>query len=211
MSPEEREKSIVAEAVRFFAEVGFDGTLRDLAARLGITHQNLFRYFPTKAALIDRVYEEVYLSRWQTEWEAILKQPGASLEQRLNDFYKAYLKAIFRYDWVRIFIFSGLRGVSISQRYLELIQTKVIEPLALELRQDAIGVKDPVTPPREEELEVVWGLHGELFYVAIRHWVYGMPVPQDLDALVEAAICRFLRGAPAAIRALIDGRHSISG
>ena len=38
----------------------------------GSRHQNLFRYFPTKEALIERVYREVYLNRWQPEWEVLL-------------------------------------------------------------------------------------------------------------------------------------------
>ena len=184
----------------FFAEVGFDGGLRELAQRLGITHQNLFRYFPTKEALIDRVYQEVYLSRWQPEWESLLRQPKRPLEARLTDFYKVYLHSIFRYDWVRIFVFGGLKGVGISQRYLVLIQNKVIEPLAIELRTLAGVASSGKSPPSAEELEVAWGLHGELFYLAVRRWVYGMPVPDDLDGVIEAAITRFLRGAPAAVR-----------
>src|ERR1700730_18241676 len=110
LTPERREREIVDGAVQFFAEVGFEGGLRELAQRLGITHQNLFRYFPTKEALIDRVYQEVYLSRWQPEWESLLRQPKRPLEARLTDFYKVYLHAIFRYDWVRIFVFAGLKG-----------------------------------------------------------------------------------------------------
>ena len=51
MPPGEREAQIVAEAVRFFAETGFEGQTRELAARLGITQPLLYRYFPTKEAL----------------------------------------------------------------------------------------------------------------------------------------------------------------
>jgi hypothetical protein len=43
-------------------------------------------------------------------------------------------------------------------------------------------------------------LHGELFYLCIRRWVYDMPVSDNLDAVIEGAITRFLRGAPAAMR-----------
>src|SRR6202047_4229339 len=93
LEPEDREREIIEGAVAFFAEVGFDGGLRELAQRLGITHQNLFRYFPTKEALIERVYEEVYLSRWQPEWEMILQDTSRPLDQRLIEFYEAYLPA----------------------------------------------------------------------------------------------------------------------
>src|SRR3984957_9466511 len=107
LDPEDREREILEGAVAFFAEVGFDGGLRDLAKRLGITHQNLFRYFPTKEALIERVYLEVYFNRWQPEWETLLRDTSRPLSARLTDFYTAYLPVVFRYDWVRIFLFAG--------------------------------------------------------------------------------------------------------
>ncbi|MCQ9157207.1 TetR/AcrR family transcriptional regulator [Acidomonas methanolica] len=205
LDPEDREREIVDGAVAFFAEVGFDGGLRDLAKRLGITHQNLFRYFPTKEALIDRVYEEVYLGRWQVEWEVLLADRSIALEQRLTQFYRAYLQAIFRYDWVRIFVFAGLKGVGITQRYLELVQARVVEPLARELRVTT-GLPDTTEVPLlPEETEMAWGLHGELFYLAVRRWVYEMKVPDDLDTVVRVAVVRFLAGAPNAMRLLHEG------
>jgi AcrR family transcriptional regulator len=200
LAPEDREKEIVDGAIQFFAEVGFDGGLRELAQRLGITHQNLFRYFPTKDALIERVYADVYLSRWNPEWEQMLHQPDRSLKARLTNFYTAYLHSIYRYDWVRIFVFAGLKGVGITQRYLTLIQNKVIAPLAIELRSLAGDAYVKNSPPSPAELEIAWGLHGELFYLAIRRWVYNMPVREDLNGIIENAIVRFLRGAPAAVR-----------
>jgi AcrR family transcriptional regulator len=208
LAPEEREREILEGAVRFFAEVGFDGGLRDLAKRLGITHQNLFRYFPTKEALIERVYQEVYLGKWQPEWENLLKAPDRPLELRLSDFYKAYVRSIYSYEWVRIFVFAGLKGVGISQRYLPLIQKKVIVPLTIELRLRA-GVSKPLTlPPSAEELEIAWGLHGEIFYLAIRRWVYDLPVPDDLDRLIDNAIATFLGGAPRTIHSLLKEKSS---
>jgi AcrR family transcriptional regulator len=200
LTPEDREKEIVDGAIQFFAEVGFDGGLRELARRLGITHQNLFRYFPTKDALIERVYEDVYLSRWNPEWEQMLHQPDRSLKARLTDFYTAYLRSIYRYDWVRIFVFAGLKGVGITQRYLTMVQNKAIAPLAIELRSLAGDAYIRNSPPSPEELEIAWGLHGELFYLAIRRWIYRMPVQDDLNGIIENAIVGFLRGAPAAVR-----------
>jgi AcrR family transcriptional regulator len=200
LTPKDREKEIVDGAIQFFAEVGFDGGLRELAQRLGITHQNLFRYFPTKDALIERVYEDVYLSRWNPEWEQMLHQPDRSLKARLTDFYTAYLRSIYRYDWVRIFVFAGLKGVGITQRYLTMVQNKAIAPLAIELRSLAGDAYIRNSPPSPEELEIAWGLHGELFYLAIRRWIYRMPVQDDLNGIIENAIVRFLRGAPAAVR-----------
>jgi AcrR family transcriptional regulator len=51
----EREKHIAQEAVKYFAEVGFVGDTRELAQRLGVTQSLLYKYFPSKEALINRV------------------------------------------------------------------------------------------------------------------------------------------------------------
>src|SRR3984893_10576895 len=126
----------------------------------------------------------------------------------LSDFYTAYLHSIYRYDWVRIFVFAGLKGVGITQRYLTMIQNKVIAPLAIELRSLAGDAYIRNSPPSPEEMEVAWGLHGELFYLAVRRWVYDMPVPDDLDAIIDTAITRFLKGAPAAMRDIAKSRSS---
>ncbi|MEP4193996.1 MAG: helix-turn-helix domain-containing protein, partial [Sneathiella sp.] len=58
MSPGSRETLIVEEAITFFAEHGLEGKTRDLAKRLGITQPLLYRYFPSKEKLIERVYQE---------------------------------------------------------------------------------------------------------------------------------------------------------
>src|SRR3546814_1522468 len=63
----ERERLIVEGAVQFFAEVGFGGDTRELAKRLNITHPLLFRYFASKNALIERVYQEVFIGRRSEE------------------------------------------------------------------------------------------------------------------------------------------------
>ncbi len=51
----ERERRIVEAAAEFFALHGFEGQTRELAKTMGISHSAIFRYFPTKEALIERV------------------------------------------------------------------------------------------------------------------------------------------------------------
>jgi AcrR family transcriptional regulator len=131
----EREQQIAQAAVIFFAEVGFDGDTRELARRLGITQSLIYKYFPSKAVLIDRVYQEVYLGRWDPFWETVIRDRTVSVEERLNRLYVDYAKAALTWDWVRIFMFSGLRGESINQKYLNLLRTRILEPIAVEFRQ----------------------------------------------------------------------------
>jgi hypothetical protein len=92
--------------------------------------------------------------------------------------------------------------VGITQRYLDLIQKRVVEPLAVELRSVAGLAKEPDRALSAMELEIAWGLHWELFYLAARRWVYCMKTPDDLGPIIRAAVARFLEGAPAAMRAL---------
>ena len=185
---------IVAAAIRFFADEGFEGQVRELASRIGVKHSVLFRHFASKEALIERVYEEVYLSRWRPEWERALRDRTRSLEDRLLAFYQAYTAAIFTYDWIRIFLFAGLKGVLINARYLDLIRDHVLVPICMELRRDA-GLPDAEHHPiTAAELELVWGLHGKVFYLAIRAFVYRMPVPLDEAGLIRDAVQVFLKG-----------------
>ena len=51
-------------AIAFFAKHGFDASTRELARDIGVTQPLLYRYFPTKSSLVDRVYDEVFVRRW---------------------------------------------------------------------------------------------------------------------------------------------------
>ena len=199
LDPEQREVEIVEGASRYFSEVGFDASMRDLAARLGISHALLFRYFPTKDALVDRVYERNYLSRWDPAWDAVLNDGRLDMQERLTRFYAGYLKAIDRPEWVRTFVYGGLAGVNINQRYLKLIRRKVIVPVAVELSRVA-GAGGAGASPSDEAIELSWGLHGEIFYLPIRRWIYGLKVTADLEAFAALTVRKFLDGAPAALK-----------
>ncbi len=211
MRPELRERFIVDEAIRFFAEHGTDGQLRELARRLGVTHPLLYRYFPTKEALIERVYQELYLGRWKPEWDTMLRDGSRPFRARLTEFYVDYVATINSYEWTRIFIFAGLRGVGICQPYLAMVQQRVIEPIAAELRTLAPRQPAEGRPLTEHELELAWGLHGQIFYLAIRRWVYDMPVPCQLDRVIEAAIADLLDGAVKAMRLVTPGPAGATG
>lgn len=199
LDPHRREEEIVEGASLYFSEVGFDGSMRDLAARLGISHALLFRYFPTKDALVDRVYDRIFLSRWDPAWDGLLENRELSLDERLKRFYAGYLRAIDRPEWVRTFIYGGLAGININQRYLSLIRRKVIVPVAVELGRLA-GLREGTAAPAEDALELSWGLHGEIFYLAIRRWVYGVKVTAHVEDFVALTVAKFLEGAPAALK-----------
>lgn len=203
MRATDREQAILSEAIRFFAEHGFEGQTRELAKRMGITHSAIYRHFPSKEALIERVYEQVYLSRWQPGWAPLIKDRSRSLEARLTQFYLEYVARVFDHDWVRIFVFSGLRSFDITGRYLDIVRREVIEPACTELRQE-LGLPDVAgLPLTERETEMFWGLHGRIFYIAIRRFVYQTATPSDLDDIVGDAVRGFFIGARQLSRELV--------
>ncbi|MCE4225812.1 TetR/AcrR family transcriptional regulator [Methylobacterium sp. C25] len=198
----ERERLIVEGATRFFAEHGFEGQTRELARGLGITHSAIFRYFPTKEALVDRVYEHVYVSRWDSGWNSLIRDRALSLEDRLLRFYGDYAARVFDYEWVRIFVFSGLKGYDIAPRYLATVRDELILPIAEEVRQNLALPAVTEVPLSEREVEAVWALHGKVFYLAIRKFVYGGVIPSDLTQTIADDVRVFLGGMPEVVRSI---------
>lgn len=203
MRAADRERVIVDEAIRFFAEQGFGGQTRELAKRMGITHSAIYRHFPSKEALIERVYEEVYLSRWSSSWGGLIRDRSLPLQARLTRFYLEYVEQVFEYNWVRIFVLSGLRSFGITKRYLEIVRKEIIEPACHELRHQLKLRPSEEVPLTEREVELFWGLHGRVFYIAIRRFVYDTPTPHQLDDIVADAVKTFFDGAESLMSQLV--------
>lgn len=185
LPPDERRQQIVDGAVAFFAEVGLEGKTRDLARHLGITQSLLFKYFATKDALIDAVYDQVYLNRLSADWPQRLKDRSVPLRTRLVAFYNDYSALIFQYEWMRIFMFSGLAGAELNRRYLEHLGNVILRPLLEEVRAASRSGSEP-------DMEDLWNLHGGIVYIGIRQHIYRTPCPDDPSKAIARALDRFL-------------------
>lgn len=199
LSPAERERQILDGAVRFFSEHGLDGQLRDLARELDITHTLLYHYFPTKQALIERVYADLFAARWESEWEVLLDDKSLDVETKLTRFYTQYAKRILERDWVRVFVFSGLSDRYITDRYFALLGEKLFPRLVRESRR-YLGVPNR-SKPTPREMELLMGLHGSIFYMGMRRWVYGLematPKTDPFDAVfVHDRVLGYLQTLP---------------
>lgn len=192
MSPVQRKADIVARAATFFAEHGFERSTRDLAAWLGVTQPLLYRYFPSKDDLVGEVYAHVYLQRWNPQWDDLLGDRSRPLRWRLEQFYDAYTQTIFTRDWIRIYLFAGLKGIDLNRRYIDLIEDRLLSRLVAEARHEA---GQPPREPRPAEIELAWLLHGGIFYHGVRRHVFGAPVLEDRTAMIRNALDVFLAGA----------------
>ncbi len=87
------EADIVAEAVRVFAERGYEGaSIATVADNAGLSKQNLMYYFPTKQALYQRVLDDV-LDEWLTRMDLL-----ADPTQEPGDMLRAYVQAKLRFS-----------------------------------------------------------------------------------------------------------------
>ena len=192
LRPENREQQILEEAVSFFAEKGISGKTRELAARLGITQPLLYRYFPTKRDLIEGVFEKVYLHNLNPEWLKTITDRDRTLQDRLCEFYRSYSAATYRYDWIRVYMFSALMGEEMNRRYTKLIEKEILTPICVELRKHC-GMPSNKRVS-QAELDHIWVLHGGLFYFAIRKHIYHGRVSKNFPAVVERAVNAMLEG-----------------
>ena len=126
---EDVEKTILGEAVRLFAERGFEGTtIQEVAERARLSKQNLMYYFPTKQALYKRVLDDV-LDDWLARMASL-----ADPSQDPADVLRAYVSAKLRFSREqplasRVYAMEVIGGAKV---YGEQIRHRVV-PL---LRQD---------------------------------------------------------------------------
>ena len=208
MSVQERERQIVDGAIQFFARHGFDAQLRDLAKSIGVTHTLLYHYFPDKQALIDRVYVEVFEGCWKPEWEKWLADPALGCEDKITRFYIDYAATVLTHDFVRILIFSGLTDQTITNRFFELLRERLFPRLIQETRRFK-GLKSRAQTTLAEH-ELLMGLHGSIFYIGVRRWVYNQAVhSQSTQAFDPEVIRNQVRGYLQASLPLASAAHTV--
>jgi TetR/AcrR family transcriptional regulator len=123
------EADIVVEAVRVFAECGYEGaSIAAVADNAGLSKQNLMYYFPTKQALYQRVLDDV-LDEWLARMDKL-----ADGDQEPREVLRAYIQAKLRFSREqplasRVYAQEVISG---AQLYGEQIQNRVV-PL---LRKD---------------------------------------------------------------------------
>jgi AcrR family transcriptional regulator len=195
-----RRAQIVAAAAALFARDGFGGTTRALAAALGLTQAALYKHFPSKAALVDAVFEAQFgAGRRKSDPSAALTRTDASLEDRLVAFYDAYF-AGGGPERLRLWLRANLDGLGFATRYTPSLDRTVVRPILAALRAE-VGVRGR---PAKSEREIVMQLHASLVFARIRRHVYATPIADaELAALTRRYVAIWLPGARAAIAAAV--------
>ncbi|MCX5544144.1 helix-turn-helix domain containing protein [Paraburkholderia sp. CNPSo 3076] len=197
LAPAARARMILEGAITFFAERGFDGQIRDLAETLGVSQALIFTYFGSKGTLLERVYDEVFLSRWRDGWLDDLRDRAQPLSERMEAFYISYLDAIDEPIWIRIVLHSGLASNELTSRYVSLRVEQILQVLMAEVRYhfgSALSAMDDA-----DLYERIWDLQASFIYGLIRKHVWQLPVMEDRPRLVAGRVSQFLRGLAAQV------------
>jgi AcrR family transcriptional regulator len=196
MSYADREKQIVEKAIEYFAEYGFQASTREIAKHVGVTQPLLYRYFKTKADLIDRVYQEIFLNRWRGEWQSDLQDRQVPFRDRLKRYLEDYCESILNREWVRLFLLGAFADQTINKRYLAMLQERTF-PIILNELYASIGIVSTEEHDRSLDNEILWSFHSSFFYIGVRKYVYQLAVPENLKEVIDARVDAFLDGAPA--------------
>ena len=192
------EQKIVDEAKEFFATHGFRGSTRDLARQLGVTQALIYKYFPSKQALIDRVFQSVFIDTWDPAVTERLVASSPPLERRLTEFYQAFARRGSPVS-ARLFMRANLDDQRLADRYTFALNERILTPVVIALRREADLPTIARKPVMRAERELAMTLHGAVVHLGLRKRIYNSPLPDNLDEHVALYVENFLAGAPATL------------
>jgi AcrR family transcriptional regulator len=198
LDPATRRQQILDAAIEYFAEAGFGVQTRELTRRIGVSQPLLYRYFPSKQDLVQAVFDSVFMRRWDPSWEKLLHDQSMELRERLRQFYVLYAKATYRPEWIRIYMYAGLAEMGLNRNYLTVVRKKLLLGMCEEFRTAFVPAKllKNAPPITGREVELVWSLHGSMFYWAVRQHIFGAkPAGTTFEERTSDAVDLFLAGA----------------
>lgn len=174
---------------------------REICRPLGVTQPLLYRYFPSREALIDAALDRVFADLWDTDWPAVLDAGGRDLTARLTAFYAPYVTTTTS-AFMRLFMWCALSNYPVPQRFFVPLTNKILRPVVAALRAEASLPAFEHKPMMQGERELAMTLHTSIVFISIRRHIYRMALPDDLESLVALQVQTFVPGALAALARL---------
>ncbi len=199
LAPAVRRQQILNAAIAYFAEAGFAVHTRELTRRIKVSQPLLYRYFSSKAELIEAVLDSVFLTKWKDSWLDFLRDRNIPIRDRLISFYGSYVQATYQPEWLRIYFFAGLAGFDFNKQYVTLIvEQKIITTVCNELRHSLLTTEEIKKSPKSiqaREIELVWMLQSSLFYGMVRQSLLNSKPKISGSTRLNDAVDLFLAGA----------------
>jgi len=85
--------------------------------------------------------------------------------------------------------------VGFSGDNLEMLRSRILEPVAIALREE-FGLPDIQSMPlKTSEIELVWSINARIFYFGQRRWIFDVPIEDDVEEMIRLTIAHFMAGA----------------
>ena len=193
-----RRAEMLRKAADHFAAYGFESSTRELAASLGVTQALIYKHFKSKDDLIEQTLDAVL---GHAPDSRSVFAADASLGDAVSRYYKSFVSKATE-TRMRLFIRAGLDGRSWPTRRGNALTRNLFVPMVIALRASAGLSSLDAVPMMRGERELVMMLHASMVFLGIRRHVYGMPMPDNLDDVVDLYVRTFIAGAMPAIRDL---------
>ncbi|MFG1401441.1 TetR/AcrR family transcriptional regulator [Xanthobacter sediminis] len=186
---EETRERIARVAEDLFRRMGFAKTaVADIAAELGMSPANVYRFFPSKTAIVATICQRC-LGEIDREAAAIAAGPGTP-QARIAGIYLAmlrYHKANFLderrlHDMVQVAIENNWDNIEAHKEHIRLLVARVLED----------GVQAGVFVPHDPQVVSRLILGAMVMYC--HPMLVAQHIDDDLDANLRATIAFLLRG-----------------
>jgi AcrR family transcriptional regulator len=209
MPAEARKAVILREAADFFARHGFTASTRDLADQIGVRQALLYKYYPSKEALIEAIFDALIKERDVGGYGRLSEDRSISLEERIVAYYDFLLRS-FGGSASNLTLRAAIDDLPAMTRLSNFASVSFINPLIEELR----GVESlPSLAERSlmpGEMEIVLALHAIARFADMRRNASNQVSPTDAEASLRFLIATFLPAARAGVRELHAGKAPAS-
>ncbi len=194
LSPDERRSQIVDHCIEILSERGLSVSTRDICKPLGVTQALLYRYFPSRQALIEAALEKVFAHLWRADWSHELEATDGDLAARLTAFYTSYAETTTE-PFMRLFMWCALSGYHVPRRFAVPLTDKILRTIvgALRSERDLPALAD--APMMHGERELALTLHTGIVFLAIRRHIYRWSLPSQLGDIVALQVRTYVPGA----------------
>jgi Transcriptional regulator len=205
LRPAERRAQILVNASTYLSEHGLAAQTRAIAEACGVTQRLLYRYFPSKAALLSAVYDEQIVAPFKAVWIVKLKDRSVPVKVRLEEFYEDYFASVLTRHWLRLFMHASLSDSGMAPNYINAI----IKQLLLVIAEE-VAFEQMVDLPKDASgvLEVAWTLHGAISHLAIRRHLYGADRSVADHDVLRIHVASFIGGFAKACEAAIEVKRA---
>jgi AcrR family transcriptional regulator len=203
MPADARKAVILREAGGFFARNGFAASTRDLADQIGVRQALLYKYYPSKEALIEAVFDRILNERTTGGGGRLNADQSTSLTDRILRFYET-MAALADGSGTRLASRAALEDLPVTARLAAFLARNLFMPVLDELRT-VEGLPSLANRTLMRGEFEIMAFHAGAMFANLRRGLDNLPAPEDTEAFMRLYVSTFIAGARHAMRELHSG------